>query len=82
MQQLRKPVSIRPDDTAVLAVLCSVSDDDRMHFGAVMWIGVGAAALVIGGVMLLWRKPSDGFGAVSEQWVMQHRTGPPDDSHR
>jgi hypothetical protein len=52
-----------------------------MHLGAVIWIGLGAATLVIGGVVLLRRKPSDGFGAVSEQWVMQHRAGPSDDGH-
>jgi hypothetical protein len=50
-----------------------------MHLGAVIWIGFGAAAFVIGGVVLLRRKPSDGFGAVSEQWVNQHRAGPSDD---
>ena len=50
-----------------------------MHLGAAVWIGLGAAALVIGGVLLLRRKPSDGFGAVSDQWVMQHRATPPDD---
>jgi hypothetical protein len=50
-----------------------------MHLGAALWIGLGAAALVIGGVLLLRRKPSDGFGAVSDQWVMQHRATPPED---
>jgi len=51
-----------------------------MHFGAAIWIGLGAAVLVIGGIVLLRRKPPvDGFGAVSEQWVMQHRAGPYDE---
>ena len=65
----------------MLEVVRAVLDDRRMHLGAVIWIGLGAAALVIGGVVLLRRKPSDGFGAVSEQWVMQHRAGPNDDGH-
>ena len=50
-----------------------------MHFGAAVWIGFGTTALVIGAVMLLRRKSSDGFGVVSEQWVMQHRAGPNDE---
>jgi len=49
-----------------------------MHLGAAILVGLGAAALVVGGVLLLRRKPSDGFGAVSEQWVTQHRAGPED----
>jgi len=44
-----------------------------MHFGATIWIGLGATVLVIGSIVLLRRKPIDGFGAVSEHWVMQHR---------
>ncbi len=67
-------------DTAVLAVNRADLDDEPMHLGSVIWIGLGAAALVIGGIVLLRRKPSEGFGAVSEQWVMQHRAGPTDDS--
>jgi hypothetical protein len=63
----------------VLAVAAVVSDDRQMHLAAAIWIGLGAAALVIGGVLLLRRKTSDGFGAVSDQWVMQHRATPPDD---
>ncbi len=51
-----------------------------MHVSAAIWIGLGAAALVIGGIMLFRRKSTDGYGAVSEQWVMQHRAGPTDDS--
>ena len=50
-----------------------------MHLGAAIWTGLGAAALVIAGIALLRRKPVDGFGAVSEQWVMQHRAGPSDE---
>jgi hypothetical protein len=76
LQLLRKAIS---SDTAVLAVTAAVPDDGLMHLGAMIWIGLGAAALVIGGVVLLRRKPTDGFGAVSEQWVMQHRAGPPDE---
>ena len=49
-----------------------------MHLGAAILVSLGAAALLLGGVLLLRRKPSDGFGAVSEQWVMQHRAGPED----
>ena len=52
-----------------------------MHFSAAIWLGFGAAALVIGGVLLLRRKSSDSFGVVSEQWVMHHRAGPGDDGH-
>jgi len=63
----------------VLEVVPDVPDDQRMHIGAAIWIGLGAAALVIGGALLLRKKPSDGFGAVSDQWVMQHRATPPDD---
>ena len=66
-------------DTAVLAVAARVPDDQHMHFGAAIWIGLGTAVLVIGSVLLLRRKPSDGFGAVSDQWVMQHRASPPDE---
>jgi hypothetical protein len=76
LQLLRKRISF---DTAVLAVAGAVPDDDPMHLGAMMWIGLGAAALVIGGLVLFRRKPTDGFGAVSEQWVMQHRAGPSDE---
>ena len=50
-----------------------------MHFGAAIWIGLGAAVVVIGGIALLRRKPVDGVGAVSEQWVMQHRAGRSDE---
>jgi len=53
-----------------------------MHLGATIWIGLGAAALIAGAFVLFRRKPSDGFGAVSEQWVMQHRAGPSDDGGR
>jgi len=53
-----------------------------MHFGATLWIGLGAAALIAAAVVLLRRKPSDGFGAVSEQWVMQHRAGRSDEVSR
>jgi hypothetical protein len=66
-------------DTDVLAVTPGVPDYWRMHLGAAVWIGLGAAALIFGGALLLRRKPSDGFGAVSDQWVMQHRATPPDD---
>jgi hypothetical protein len=66
-------------DTAVLEVAPDVPDDQRMHIGAAIWIGLGAAALIIGGALLLRKKPSDGFGVVSDQWVMQHRATPPDD---
>src|SRR5262245_53009548 len=55
--------------TAVLAVVANVSDDQRMHMGAAVWIGLGAAALIISSVLLLRRKPVDGFGAVSDRWV-------------
>jgi hypothetical protein len=50
-----------------------------MHVGAAVWIGLGIATLVVATVLLLRRKPSDGFGAVSDQWVMQHRATPPDE---
>ncbi len=50
-----------------------------MHLSAAIWVGLGAAALLIGGVVLLRRKSTDGFGAVSEQWVMHHRAGPSDE---
>ena len=63
---------------AVLEVARSVPDDDRMHLGATIWIGLGAAALIAGAIVLFRREPTDGFGAVSEQWVMQHRAGPDD----
>jgi len=63
----------------VLEVVPAVPDDQRMHIGAAIWIGLGAAALIIGGALLFRRKPSDGFGAVSDQWVMQHRATPPDE---
>jgi len=66
----------------VLAVASTVPDHDRMHLGATIWIGLGAAALIAGAFVLFRRKPSDGFGAVSEQWVMQHRAGPSDDGGR
>jgi hypothetical protein len=63
----------------VLAVVHDVPDDQRMHISAAVWIGLGAAALIISSVLLFRRKPVDGFGAVSDQWVMQHRATPPDD---
>ena len=69
-------------NTAVLEVESAVPDHDRMHLGATIWIGLGAAALIGGAIVLFRRKPSDGFGAVSEQWVMQHRAGPSDDAAR
>lgn len=51
-----------------------------MHFGAAVWIGISVAGLVVGGILLFRRKsPPDGFGAVSDHWVMQHRAGPSDD---
>lgn len=52
-----------------------------MHLSAALWVGLAAAVLVIGSVLLLRKKPSDGFGAVSDQWVMQHRATPPDDGN-
>ena len=64
----------------MLEVAGAVSDDDRMHLGAMIWIGLGAGALVVAGLVLFRRKPTDGFGAVSEQWVMQHRAGPTDEA--
>jgi hypothetical protein len=63
----------------VLAVAPAVPDHERMHVGAAVWIGLGTATLVVATVLLLRRKPSDGFGAVSDQWVMQHRATPPDE---
>ena len=65
--------------TAVLAVVIDDPDDQRMHVGAAVWIGLGAAVFIIGGVLLMRRKTTDGFGAVSDQWVMQHRATPPED---
>ena len=54
-----------------------------MHFATALWIGVGAVALVvIGGVLLLRHGPPDNLGAVSDQWVMQHRATPGDDTGR
>ncbi len=64
---------------AVLAVVESVPDHDGMHLSAAVWLGVGAAVLVVGGVLLFRRKSTDSFGVVSEQWVMQHRAGPSDE---
>jgi hypothetical protein len=66
---------------AVLAVAAAVLDDQHMHLSAALWVGLAAAVLVIGSVLLLRKKPSDGFGAVSDQWVMQHRATPPDDGN-
>jgi len=66
---------------AVLAVAAAVLDDQYMHLGAAIWIGLAAAVLVVGSVLLMRKKPSDGFGAVSDHWVMQHRASPPDDGN-
>jgi hypothetical protein len=56
-----------------------------MHLAPALWIGIGIglAALVIGASLLFFRgSSSEGLGAVSDRWVVQHRTGPLDDQGR
>jgi hypothetical protein len=67
----------------VLASVIMVADDRRMNFPPALWIGFGAVVLAIGGVLLFRRgSSSDGLGAVSDQWVGQHRVMPGDDMSR
>jgi hypothetical protein len=42
------------------------------------WIGLVAAALVVAVVVAAFRvkRPSNDLGAVSDQWIAQHRSQP------
>ncbi len=51
-----------------------------MHVSSGAWIAIGAFVVVIGGVLLLRRKTPENLGAVSDQWVAEHRAVRPDDS--
>ena len=60
-----------------------VADDLRMHLAPALWIGIGVVVLVIGAVLLFFRGSSpEDLGAVSDQWVAQHRAGQVDDLSR
>ena len=66
----------------LLAPPVGVADHHRMNLQAV-WIGIGAAALVIGAILLFFRgSSSEGLGMVSDQWVGQHRGKQLDDLER
>ena len=59
-----------------------VADDPRMRLAPIVWIG-GAVAVAVGVVFLFFRRPSsEDLGAVSDQWVAEHRAGPGDDLSR
>ena len=54
----------------------------RMRLAPIVWIG-GAVALAAGVVFLFFRgSSSKDLGAVSDQWVAQHRAGQVDDLSR
>jgi len=53
-----------------------------MRLAPIVWIG-GAVALAAGVVFLFFRgSSSKDLGAVSDQWVAQHRAGQADDLSR
>ena len=53
-----------------------------MRIAPIVWIG-GAVALAAGVVFLFFRgSSSKDLGAVSDQWVAQHRAGQVDDLSR
>jgi hypothetical protein len=53
-----------------------------MRIAPIVWIG-GAVALAAGVVFLFFRgSSSKDLGAVSDQWVAQHRAGQVDDLNR
>jgi hypothetical protein len=56
-----------------------------MRLAPALWIGLGAVVLAAGAVWLFFRGSSsspDALGAVSDQWVAQHRAGQVDDLSR
>ena len=56
--------------------------EDKMRIAPIVWIG-GAVALAAGVVFLFFRgSSSKDLGAVSDQWVAQHRAGQADDLSR
>jgi hypothetical protein len=65
-----------------LAPVAGRADDPRMRLAPIVWIG-GAVALAAGVVFLFFRgSSSKDLGAVSDQWVAQHRAGQVDDLNR
>ena len=65
--------------TAVLAPSRGASDDRPMNASSATWAILGGVAVIIGFVWVWRRKPSENLGAVSDQWVAQHRATPPDE---
>jgi hypothetical protein len=61
-----------------------VADDHWMRLAPALWIGIGAVVVAAGAAWLFFRGSSspDALGAVSDQWVAQHRAGPGDDLSR
>jgi len=54
-----------------------------MHLSPTLGLGMGAAVMVLAVVVVLLRGSSSlDLGAVSDQWVSQHRATQPDDSAR
>jgi hypothetical protein len=54
-----------------------------MHLSTTLGVGIGAAVMVLAVVVLFLRGSSSlDLGAVSDQWLSQHRATQPDDFSR
>jgi hypothetical protein len=54
-----------------------------MHLSTALWVGIGAAVMLLAvGILFFRGSSSPDLGAVSDQWLSQHRATQPDDFNR